>query len=330
MICWFCLEDRPGSEEHIFPLAIGGTIVTDRVCVDCNGALGSRVDAALCDNFLVRMRRAELCLAGNSGKIPAIHELLLGVASLSNDTGQRVETTWNARTKELEMRSLYSATTEFDADGSQHRRILIDVRDAGQIPKIIMRERRRHSLPPLTETELESQVRRFKTQVETITNPKLKYERSYSFAFVRHAMLKIAYELACLWLGDQYLSDPEAELLRAAIMSPDPRSTDHLPAAVHSPEANGSFRFWAGNPNLHLTMAHVSGPEIAIVVRVFDIHEAVVWVSRLSSEYLKGPNDNRVRFVAIDPVSKSTRDVTAMEEFERIALDIAQARGTTA
>jgi transposase, IS6 family len=67
MRCIFCLKERPGSEEHVFPLAIGGTLTTDRVCEPCNSTLGSRVDSALTDNFAVRIRRAELGLAGNSG-----------------------------------------------------------------------------------------------------------------------------------------------------------------------------------------------------------------------------------------------------------------------
>jgi hypothetical protein len=59
MLCIFCDQERAPSIEHVFPLAIGGTVTTDRVCAPCNSVLGSRVDAALSDFFPVRMRRAE-------------------------------------------------------------------------------------------------------------------------------------------------------------------------------------------------------------------------------------------------------------------------------
>jgi hypothetical protein len=45
-------------------------MTTDRGCAPCNSVLGSRVDAALSDFFLVRMRRAKLRLSGNNGSPP--------------------------------------------------------------------------------------------------------------------------------------------------------------------------------------------------------------------------------------------------------------------
>jgi hypothetical protein len=71
MRCIFCLLERPRSVEHVFPLAIGGKLTTDRVCQQCNSTLGSRVDSALSDFPPVRQRRAELALAGNAEPIRA-------------------------------------------------------------------------------------------------------------------------------------------------------------------------------------------------------------------------------------------------------------------
>src|SRR5260221_9747795 len=99
--CIFCLEERPGSEEHVFPSAIGGRLTTDRVCRPCNSTLGSRVDAALSDSFIIRSRRARLGLAGNSGTPPAIHEMLLGVAKLAKHPERRVKITFNNATGKL-------------------------------------------------------------------------------------------------------------------------------------------------------------------------------------------------------------------------------------
>jgi hypothetical protein len=39
-----CLSEREPSEEHVFPAAIGGTLVIDRVCKPCNDRLGANVD----------------------------------------------------------------------------------------------------------------------------------------------------------------------------------------------------------------------------------------------------------------------------------------------
>jgi HNH endonuclease len=92
VLCIFCYEERLPSREHIFSLAIGGTITTDRVCAGCNSILGSRVDSAL-NNFLpIRIRRAELELAGNSGEPPSIFEIFLGDQKLIGPEANRIRT----------------------------------------------------------------------------------------------------------------------------------------------------------------------------------------------------------------------------------------------
>ena len=141
MRCIFCLNERPGSKEHVFALAIGGSLVTYRVCEPCNSTLGSPVDAALSDFFPIRMRRAELGLAGNSGKPPALHEMLLGVASLVDDPDRRVQITFNKATGQLDIRALHHASNLVLPDGSKARQIIVDERDKGQIATIIQQER---------------------------------------------------------------------------------------------------------------------------------------------------------------------------------------------
>src|SRR5258708_823080 len=89
MRCIFCSNERPPSLEHVFPLAVGRHITTDRVCKECNSTLGSRVDAALCDFLPIRRRRAELGLAGNASEPPGQFELLEGVVSLVGSNGGR-------------------------------------------------------------------------------------------------------------------------------------------------------------------------------------------------------------------------------------------------
>jgi HNH endonuclease len=102
MKCVFCTNERPPSLEHVFPLAIGGHVTTDRVCKECNSTLGSRVDAALCEFLPIRIRRAELGLVGNSRTPPGLFDLLTGDVTLVNEPGGRLRTTYNEITKKLE------------------------------------------------------------------------------------------------------------------------------------------------------------------------------------------------------------------------------------
>src|SRR5208337_1393452 len=215
--------------------------------------IGSRVDSALTDFLPIRQRRAELGLAGNSEAPPIPFEMLLGVATLADYPEKRIETRYDAATGKLDHRLLHHAANVVMPDGRKARQISIDARDREQIPTIIQRERKRHGMPPLSQDELAIEVA--KANVTTISNLAIRKDLSVSFAFLRHAMMKIAFELAFLWLGESYLDDPLAEQLRTAICAPDLASTDGIPGYVGESKDCKPLEFWTSHPAHHLAYA---------------------------------------------------------------------------
>jgi hypothetical protein len=285
MRCIFCSADRPPSTEHVFSLAIGGTITTDRVCASCNSVLGSRVDSAL-NNFLpVRIRRAELGLAGNSGQPPAMFEILLGDQKLIGPEANRIHTSFNKATGKLDHRQLYHAADVVTPDGKKVRRITLDERDKNQVPKIIQRERKRHGLPPLSPEELA--VEASKLTVTTVEPLLVQVNIEVSFAFLRQAMMKIAYELAFLWLGESYLDDPLGVELRDAILKDDIASTDSLAGYVGWAESCTVFNCWTPHKAHHLAFASVVAGFVFVAARVFDIYAVGIPVSRDAGRYFR-------------------------------------------
>ncbi|WP_298671517.1 HNH endonuclease [uncultured Sphingomonas sp.] len=69
MHCLICLEERPRTVERVFPLDIGGSLTTDRLCVDCNSLLRRTADTALSKLPFVAFERSRFVLRGNSGKV---------------------------------------------------------------------------------------------------------------------------------------------------------------------------------------------------------------------------------------------------------------------
>lgn len=321
MLCIFCLKERSPGKEHVFPYAIGGRLTTDRVCGACNPTLGSRVDAALTDNFLVRSRRAELGLAGRSGKPPGSYEILLGVAKLAEHPERRVQITLNEATGKLDIKALYHAADVVMPNGTKARHIIVDERDRGQIPKIIEKERTRLGLPPLSGEQLAAEVQRCTENITTNENPCVLIEPRFSFAYLRHAMVKIAYELAFLWLGEAYIDDPSAADLRAAIMSPDVASTNDVPGHIGDAQGCDAFNFWTPNKAHHLAYATVINQGVALAVRVFDIHAAVILVTNDAARYLRGNPDDlaMLRFLAIDAISGTMHNTRFIDEQHRLA-----------
>lgn len=319
MLCIFCLKERTPSLEHIFPLAIGGTITIDRVCSNCNSTLGSRVDAALSDFFPIRMRRASLKLAGNNGTPPAWHEMFLGEAELVGQEANRVRNTFNKTTGKLELRQLYHSADVTTTDGKKVRQITLDAKDKAQIPKIIQRERARHGLPPLSAHELKAAASAYITT--TIENPLVKLSLRVSFAYLRHAMIKIAYELAFLWFGEAYLADPLAAELRTAICSTDLSSTDQVISKIGDVENFDILKkYWVTHADHHLAFANtLSNRDLVIYVRIFDIYAAFVVISHDHHQYINYISDQeKLRFLVIDSVSGKTVNTSFNEEVRRL------------
>ena len=318
MRCIFCSNERPPSLEHVFPLAIGGHITTDRVCKECNSTLGSRVDAALCDFLSIRRRRAELGLAGNASVPPGQFELLEGVVSLAGSNGGRLRVTYDETTKKLDLRRLYQASDVVTPDGQKVRQIIVDARDKDQIPTIIRRERRRHGLPPLSDEELALQASNY--EAKSIENPTVHMNIRTSFAYLRHAMFKIIYELAFVWLGETYLDDPLAVELRTAICNPDLASTDSFAGFVGDASDCPAFSQWIPHPAHHLAYSQVVAGQVLIAVRIFDLYAAAVPVSREAARYFGGPSAHpaELRFIALDAVNGKVVDADFSEEIHRM------------
>jgi hypothetical protein len=328
MRCIFCLNDRPGSLEHVFPFAIGGCLTTDRVCEPCNSMLGSRVDKALTDNFVVRTHRALTGMAGNSGAAPPLHETLEGVGELAGYPGRRVHISYNEATNRLDAKALPVVTPLETPDGVQGCHIILDEKDLDKLPRIIQRERKKHGFPPLTEEQLATEVARFAASVEVIQNPQVIFRKTCKFDFVSHALFKIAYELAFLWLGESYLDDPSAAALRTAICSKDSNSTTRLPARALPAEECSAFFFCSQERKHHIAYAFANHEGIAIAIRVFDIHAAWIWVANDASRYIRDSDGwDRLKLVEMDSENRTMRETQVLEEMNRFArAEVSRAR----
>jgi hypothetical protein len=281
--------------------------------------LGGRVDSALSDFLPIRQRRAELGLEGNSEAAPFPFEMLLGVATLADHPERRIQTKYNAATGKLDHRLLHHAANVVMPDGRKVRQISIDARDGDQIPTIIQRERKRHGMPPLSQDELAIEVAKAMQNVSTTSNLVIRKDLSVSFAFLRHAMMKIAYELAFLWLGESYLDDPLAQQIRKAICAPDLASTDGIPAYTGEFKGCKPLEYWTSHPAHHLACATtLLDRQIVFAIRIFDIQAAVLAVSNEPARYLQMPNDPKLRFVVINSITGEMWNTSFAEEQQRL------------
>jgi septum formation topological specificity factor MinE len=298
MKCIFCLEERPGSEEHVFPLAIGGVLTTWRVCKPCNDRLGSEVDSLLSNHLLVTLSRSRLGLAGNSGTVPEPVLELLKDGHLASDPDQPVRLTV-APDGKIEPRLIFRKERLVE-NGLEIDRITLDAREARRrLPTILARDRKRQGLPPLAPAEMEEEIDRLVETRQPISNSTIRGQVAIDLEAPVRALVKIVYELAFLWLGEAYLDDPMGEILRKVILE----GADPTQAGVRGRCRAGLLDFlkpWSGEGDSHVAVATSSDQAILISLKVFNAFSIALVVSLEAGRYrAEGPRWPG-RFLQID------------------------------
>jgi hypothetical protein len=122
----------------------------------------------------------------------------------------------------------------------------------------------------------------------------------------KRALLKIAYELSYMWLGETYLDDPVAKKIRNCIMERSPEinwETEYpLKCAINIGVNHPIFSPWVNQENSHVGFIYPSNVYgLVCGIRIFDLFEAVI---QISSEVAKYPHFAG-NLVVIDAVRNS-------------------------
>jgi hypothetical protein len=217
---------------------------------------------------------------------------------------------------------LYKSQRIQSEDGKETVRITADECQAPDLEKIIQRTLRREGLSPLSETELQAKVAELKEQIRTLEQPCVRHDLKVDLVSYHNAMLKIAYELAWLWLGDGFLDDPGAVKLRQKILE----NADEQIRGVIQIGMTGPFeKMWTDEPNVLIALGQKSEQGIVVSVRIFDVLCGLIAVSDQPARY---PDFREDRFFWCDPQTKQTRDSSLPEEVVRIVRSM-RARGRT-
>jgi HNH endonuclease len=312
MRCFFCLEEREPTEEHVFPRAIGGTLTIDRVCKPCNDFLGAKVDVLLTNHELILIKRAEFGMIDRSGKVIDPLRKMFGVGTLANDPEKRIELVPDPETDRLQPRMRYHSTRTKRDDGSETVEITLDASEIGELEKIIQRERKLAGLDPAPDHEIEAYVAAARQQIRTIEQPSVLYGFRVDTYDFRRGICKIIYELACLWLGDAYLDDPVAQMLRNVILS---GTEEKIVGQILFDGAVPCLSLWKGEPKAHIAFGRQQGEAFMIAVRIFDVASGVLCVTNTASKY---PSITDGHFLLIDLTGGSSRSSSLNDEVIRM------------
>jgi hypothetical protein len=271
VLCTNGFPDESRTEEHVFPEAIGGTLVFFDLCKDCNDHLGHTADAALADHFLIQLVRMRLGLTGKTGHLPnplrtgKADDGLLFRREVGGDVHQQ------PRVEHLE---------------GDDVRISVAETDHGKLPEMIekvMERARQRGLEPTS----------ISTPVTTEgPAPPLTFKPQVDLEHYKSGLLKIAYEIAYLALGPNYIVDATAENLRS-LLRLDRITAEHPGATSLQCHFGGLLRSlvpMVGEYDRKLIAAAWPNPAggIQVYVRVLDTFDTLIRAATDTSSYHLG------------------------------------------
>jgi len=309
--CIICLQERPESQEHIFPAAIGGTLEITRVCADCNRTLGHTADLSLTSHPFVMITAAR-CL--NDLELSA---RILGRGVLQDVEMEDVEA-YQVAKKDGPFEIRIIPKVKRSADGKELRAVFgsdkID-NAKGLLRSFLLKHGHR-----LSETEFEVFFEQNAQRI-TYSHPQTKHsfvitmEHCSSVSF-GHGVIKIAYEFAWRSLGDAWLEDVIARKMRSALEKWPSNAEgikgrysmlgqEELPFADHLGARQGD------------TLAvglMTAGGRIVLGLRVFDLIRSVLPLSEQAERYLSSqPWEPYGPAVIIDVAKAIHREISAGE-----------------
>lgn len=274
-VCILCLEDKAKeefNEEHVFPEAIGGSLILrDALCTDCNSWLGHEVDAKLTNYGLVQLVRLALGIKGKSGAVPNPFLNCTDADDPSRKLQYRLD-------KDGKPCQLY-LVPNVDVTKSEEAvtiSVALDESDKGKLPEILDKIAKRNNLQIPNE-----KVDQLLNEPVRSESPGMQVQFSMHVSNWKKALLKIAYELAYHWLGPAYLKDPGADKLRDAL-----RAEGHyengkagIGAVVTLAGCQKIVPFWSEDRGTHLAFLMSGGAGLLCYVRLFQSIEALVPIS---------------------------------------------------
>jgi hypothetical protein len=199
---------------------------------------------------------------------------------------------------------------------------MVDAKDIQKVPEMVNKIRIRAGMPPMNDDEILSQLRS-----QRIDNPVMNIAASMDTLQYKRAILKIAYELAWMWLGEAYLDDPMAEAIRNCIgdekLTEEPSTKHQIQGSISFSGETPILPFWQDIPSAHVGVAFPAPGVICAYIKIFNAIDGVVALTREPGRY----SGFESRFVLVDSATGSIRQSTLLEEIARISAENATKRG---
>mgnify|MGYP000915919546 CR=1 FL=1 len=288
MECIICKRDFPEDQfvpEHVFPESIGGSfILNNAVCENCNHLLGSKVDSLLINNFLTVMKRCRFKIKNKKGEVPTFY----GTGTLDSNPNQKI--LWDSDKNgtpinlhlypQIDCKVINENQVEVNvsADASYGEEKILDMvtKKMERMGRKISKEELKKQMGPLNPKKMQSPTIQFQDKINT-----LEYKA---------AIVKIIYEMAHYWLGNQYLIDETGEKFRCFLHDIIHKNISVL-ECMDKYGLNGKAEIVndkteiLGHKNCHYVIIFQQRNRILCHLNIFDLFKATIPLTYNASNY---------------------------------------------
>ncbi|MCK4357528.1 MAG: HNH endonuclease [Candidatus Cloacimonetes bacterium] len=272
IICKNLKDENEFNEEHIFPESIGNKeLKIYRVCKECNEKRLSKIDASLTNHKLIETRRLMYKIPGKKGIIPNPFEN--GV--LESDPEQKVKLSFDNQNR-VKIYNIPKISKPIQNKENKRIDITIDNKDKNNLQDIINKKLNRMGASELYREE-EQIIEKHPNTIHNLTIDNKQYKK---------AIIKIAYELGFYFLGEKYLKDRVGEFLRLFLMD-DLNEWSNCDLGHIDFIDKEDNRLYITLVNLlkikkyeHLAFIFIVDQKIHIIIRIFDLIDALIIISK--------------------------------------------------
>lgn len=317
MNCIICIKENPitnsnpYSREHIFPEAIGGSLILEnKVCKKCNSQLGAYIDHPLVNHPLIKISRNILGIKDKKGFLPQPLEQFV------DSVGRRCVIS-QGKTEEFSVK-----TYPIKKPGATENQFIYipGDEDKSKIIEAINKLLKRNRQAELNEESI-AEIYEMRGSEEILTaNTSLEID----IIEYQRGIIKIVYELAAYWLGENYLYDPTAVKIRQCIRYPSipfGTSNEHWSniqiegQITNYDNPNLAIPFFDNGKNSHIAFLMKVGNRIGCWIKIFNVFKGVILVSE-NPEYYRDYID---RYIQIDAQAGYYKESLLSDEIRRIA-----------
>lgn len=294
--CIICNKEKEEIQfniEHVIPESIGGALTINSVCTDCNSRLGTEVDIHLINHLTVRDSCFNHKIRNKDGKVP---EPSISNGFLDKDQRQRVKYKFDEDGKPIEVFRTPYVEKDFK---SGKVKIILDVKDKDNLQTILNKITDRNKLPRISKEDIEKN-----SFTGTVEKPIIHVSNYFDIVQFHRGFFKIIYELAWLWLGNEYLKDETGKIIKECMfdnnLTKDYYKKYPIKGNLNFITEKSLFMNYDELGYCHTAIMIDDLDRIIINLKVLDVLEGTVVISNRRSNYIEYEN----KYLSINPLTK--------------------------